>query len=85
MTDDCKIDIERLHTTALGAERIRRNLGLSPDADPLACCVKLITSPGALTERCGKNIYVTVGQIRITVNASAMSVITAHKTNDILK
>lgn len=77
----CEIDIERLHTTALGAERIRRNLGLSPDTDPVTFCVWLIKSTSSSTTRRGKNIYVTVGPIRITVNASAMSIITAHKAN----
>ena len=76
---DMRIDIVRLHTTPMGAERIRRNLGLQPEADPVDYCAKLITSPGATMVCRGKNIYATVGDTRITVNASAMSIITAHK------
>ncbi len=72
----CRID--RIHTTALGAERIKRNLGIDSD-DAVGFCKSLIAKSGAAIERRGKNWYVSSGDCRITVNASSFTVITAHK------
>ncbi len=72
-------NLNRLHTTALGAERVRRNLSLG-DADAVDWCRARILDPGAVQERRGKNWYVTVGDCVITVNARSLTVITAHRT-----
>lgn len=71
--------LDRLHTTALGAERVRRNLSLG-DVDAVEWCRARILDPGAVLERRGKNWYVTVGDCIITVNARSLTVITAHRT-----
>lgn len=70
--------LERLHTTALGAERIRQNLSLE-EADPAAWCRERIASPEAVITRQGKNWYVRTAGCVITVNAHSYTVITAHR------
>ena len=70
---------ERIHTTEMGAERIRRNLGLPDRTDTAAWCRAKILSPGASVERRGKNWYIRIDGCEITVNASSYTIITAHR------
>ena len=70
---------ERIHTTEMGAERIRRNLGLPDRTDATAWCRTKIQSPGASVERRGKNWYIRIDGCEITVNASSCTIITAHR------
>ncbi len=71
-------NIEKLHTTPMGIERIRRNLSLG-DVDAVEYCRGLILSKNAQIERRGKNFYVRVNGSEITVNALSVTIITAHK------
>lgn len=71
--------IDRLHTTPMGEERIKRNLSLDTD-NPVQWCAERILSPGAQIERRGKNWYITVDGGVITVNAHSFTIITAHKS-----
>ena len=72
--------LSELHTTPLGAERIRRNLGLGTDVqDPVAWCRKKISGEHAVISRAGKNWYAAVDGCIITVNAASYTIITAHK------
>ena len=71
-------NIARLHTTELGAVRIKRNLALECD-DAVEWCREKILSPDAIIERKGKNWYITVDGCVITVNAYSYTIITAHK------
>ena len=73
-------NLDKLHTTALGALRITRNLSLT-DTDPVQWCKAFITSPAAKITRQGKNFYITDQHITITVNAHSYTIITAHKNN----
>ena len=68
----------KLHTTELGAVRIKRNLSLDTE-DTVAWCREQISSPEAVIERKGKNWYITVNGCIITVNAYSYTIITAHK------
>ena len=70
-------NIDRLHTTELGAERIRRNLGLTED--PVEWCRSTILDKNATIGRQGKNWYVSVDGCVITVNAGSYTIITAHR------
>lgn len=79
MARDYPFSIKDLHTTLYGEERIRRNLGLPPHTDPVHFCRCSILEDFASFERKGKNWYVTAGHIRITVNSSSCTIITAHK------
>lgn len=69
-------NIDLLHTTPMGAERIRRNLGIEGDA--VGYCRVRILSPEAKISREGKNWYVEFDGGVITVNASSYTIITAH-------
>ena len=71
--------IEMLHTTPMGADRIRKNLSLET-ADPVKWCIDLIKSDNALIEKKGKNYYITAKNCVITVNAGSFTIITAHKS-----
>jgi hypothetical protein len=76
----CIIPIEKLHTTSMGAERIKRNLGLDCD-DVIAWCRNTVRNvPDESIIRKGKNWYVHSDGFVLTINASAASIITAHKT-----
>jgi len=71
-------NIAKLHTTEMGAERIKRNLQLEAE-DPVQWCKTQILSKGTVIERVGKNWYAVSGNCRITVNAHSYTIITAHK------
>jgi hypothetical protein len=59
MTITLKENLDKLHTTNLGIERIKRNLSLDID-DVVSWCKSKIKSPKALINRKGKNWYVNV-------------------------
>lgn len=71
-------NIDKLHTTEMGKERIKRNLQIETE-DVVQWCKTHILSKKASIERTGKNWYVTVDDCRITVNAHSYTIITAHK------
>lgn len=71
-------NLENLHTTELGVERIRRNLSLDCK-DVVAWCREQIQKKDAVIVREGKNWYVEIAGCTITVNAYSNTIITAHK------
>lgn len=71
-------NLEQLHTTPLGVERIRKNLSVDTD-DVVAWCRRQIILPQANMKRQGKNWYIEVNGSIITVNAYSYTIITAHK------
>lgn len=74
-------NIDKLHTTEMGVERIRRNLQIETQ-DVVRWCKARILDKGAKIERIGKNWYVTAGDRKITVNAHSYTIITAHKVKE---
>ncbi len=70
-------DIDKLHTTVRGVVRIKKNLDI--DSDSVEYCRALILAPGAEIKRKGKNWYVSVEGVVITVNARSNTIITAHR------
>ena len=80
MKNDLIENIEKLHTTTMGVERIRRNLELGDDVkDVVAFCRGKILDDKAEITRQGKNWYVKINGCIITVNAYSYTIITAHK------
>ena len=80
MKNELLQNIEKLHTTPMGVDRIRRNLALGDDVkDVVAWCRAKIESSAAAIERKGKNWYCRVDDCVITVNAYSFTIITAHK------
>ncbi len=71
-------NIDKLHTTKMGEERIKRNLQIETD-DVIEWCKVRILDNEAVIERTGKNWYITIENYKITVNAHSYTVITAHK------
>lgn len=72
------LNIDKVHTTVLGAERIKRNLNLTVD-NVVRWCKEKIQRPEAIISRRGKNWYVEIAGCEITVNAYSYTIITAHK------
>ena len=69
-------NIDRLHTTELGKERIIRNLNIKED--PIIHCKKIITNGKCNIYKHGKNYYCEINNIRITINSNSYTIITAH-------
>ena len=76
--NDLLKNIDKLHTTEMGVERIKRNLSIQED-DVVSWCRFRIQDESAHIERKGKNWYITINNCVITVNAHSYTIITAHK------
>ena len=70
-------NIDKLHTTKLGKERIKKNLDISGDV--IKYCKEFILNNKTSIIENGKNYYCIMGNVIITVNASSYTIITAHK------
>ena len=80
MKNELLENIEKLHTTPMGVDRIRRNLSLGDEVkDVVAWCHQKILDNRANITRQGKNWYVRIEGCVITVNAYSFTIITAHK------
>ena len=78
MDNGFRKNLDKLHTTELGAERIKRNLSLDTD-DVVGWCKTKINSANTVITRNGKNWYANAGNCIITVNVHSYTVITAHR------
>jgi hypothetical protein len=78
MQTDLISNVDKIHTTVLGKERIRRNLCLDTN-DVVDWCRQKIINPDSRIIRQGKNWYVYIDDCKITVNAHSYTIITAHK------
>ena len=79
--DDKKIlldNIEKVHTTEMGVDRIKRNLKLG-DVDVVEFCKGKILDCRCNIYKQGKNWYCEIDGIKITVNSFSYTIITAHK------
>lgn len=77
MDNDLLLNLEKIHTTALGVVRIKRNLDID-NSDIILWCKQKIENANDIVRK-GKNWYVYVDSIVITVNANSFTIITAHK------
>ena len=71
-------NIDKIHTTPMGKDRIRNNLELN-DIDVVDYCKTKIMDQNAIITRKGKNWYVSTDGCMITVNVHSYTIITAHK------
>jgi len=78
MANDLIVNLDKLHTTEMGIDRIKRNLQISVE-DVVKYCYDKILNDTAIIERKGKNWYIIVDNCKITVNAYSYTIITAHK------
>lgn len=70
--------IDKIPTTELGIERIKRNLKLDTQ-DVVAYCRNKILDKNCHIYKRGKNWYCEVEQIKITINSLSYTIITAHR------
>lgn len=75
-------NLDKVHTTKMGVDRIKKNLNVDIE-DVVNYLVNKIKSSNAVIERKGKNWYVTIHNIVITINAYSYTIITAHKRKNI--
>ena len=70
-------NIDKIHTTEMGAGRIQRNLGI--DDEPVSYCISKLEKEESEVKKEGKNYYVEIDGCIITINSSSFTIITAHK------
>lgn len=70
-------NLEKIHTTLLGEERIKRNLLLDVE-DVLKWCKEEIQKESSFVYKKGKNYYVEVDYCKICINSYSYTIITAH-------
>lgn len=70
-------NLEKIHTTEMGVDRIKNNINLAID-DVVSWCKDKISSPNSEIIRRGKNYYIEVDNFIITVNSYSYTIITAH-------
>ena len=72
------IDINKLHTTEMGIDRIKKNLGLDADDVVAWCKQAILNADEDSVIRKGKNWYVCCDGYTLTINAHSNTIITAH-------
>ena len=73
-------NIDKIHTTKMGIDRIKKNLELDTD-DVVIYCKNIIIDNKSDVLRKGKNYYISNDKCIITVNVYTYTIITAHKLN----
>ena len=70
-------NIDKIHTTEMGVDRIRRNLK-TDTADVVEYCKNKLSDINCNIYKQGKNRYCEVENIKITINSYSYTIITAH-------
>ena len=69
--------IDKVHTTKMGIDRIKKNLKLDTD-DVVEYCKNKILDKDCNIYKQGKNWYCEINNIKITINSYSYTIITAH-------
>lgn len=69
--------IDKLHTTEMGIERIKRNLKIEVD-DVVEYCKNKVLDKNCRIYKKGKNFYCETDNEIITINSYSYTIITAH-------
>ena len=69
--------IDKIHTTEMGIDRIKKNLKLNTD-DVVEFCKNKILDKNCNIYKQGKNWYCEIDNIKITINSYSYTIITAH-------
>lgn len=80
MMSGCELlleNIDKIHTTEMGIDRIKRNLKLDT-ADVVGYCKNLIVDESCHIYQQGKNWYCEIGNVKLTINSYSYTIITAH-------
>ena len=70
-------NINNIHTTEMGKDRIMKNLNLNID-DVVEYCKNKILDKNCIIYKQGKNWYCEIDNIIITINSYSYTIITAH-------
>lgn len=70
-------NINKIHTTEMGVDRIKKNLKSDID-DVVEYCKNKILNENCNIYKQGKNWYCEIDNIKITVNSHSYTIITAH-------
>ena len=73
-------NIDKLHTTEMGIKRIKRNLKID-QTDVVEYCKNKVLKETCNIYKQGKNWYCEVDNLKITINSSSYTIITAHIIN----
>ena len=70
-------NIDKIHTTRMGVDRIKKYLKLDID-DVVEFCKNKILDKNCDIYKQGKNWYCEIDNIKITINSYSYTIITAH-------
>lgn len=70
-------NINKIHTTKMGIDRIKKNLKLNTN-DVVEYCKKKVLAKNCSIYKKGKNWYCEIDNIIITINSYSYTIITAH-------
>lgn len=71
-------NINQIHTTPMGIDRIKKNLNLNTNNVVEYCKNKILNEKCNIYKQ-GKNWYCEIDNIIMTVNSYSYTIITAHK------
>ena len=77
--NDLLLNIDKIHTTILGIDRIKRNLKLD-NIDVVEYLKNKIMNSSNIYKK-GKNWYCEIDNIIITINSYSYTIITAKRSN----
>lgn len=70
-------NIDKVHTTEMGVDRIKKNLKLDNN-DVVEYCKNKVLDKNCIIYKQGKNWYCEIDNIVITINSYSYTIITAH-------
>ena len=71
------LNINKIHTTQMGIDRIKKNLKLETNEVVEFCKNKILDKSSKIYKQ-GKNWYCEIDNIKITINSYSYTIITAH-------
>ena len=69
--------ISKIHTTSMGIDRIKKNLKIDA-SDVVNYLIDKIKNDKSKVYKNGKNFYIEIDNIIITINSYSYTIITAH-------
>ncbi len=73
-------NVDKIHTTEMGIDRIKKNLNLDTN-EVVEYCKNKVLDKRCNIYRQGKNWYCEIDNIKITINSYRYTIITAHTIN----
>lgn len=70
-------NINKIHTTKMGIDRIKKNLKIETN-NVVEYCINKILDKSCNIYKKGKNWYCEIDNIKITINSYSYTIITAH-------